>query len=234
MIVYDLCITKEVWMIILLFILFRYTDFIQGTSIEILSASCPGSCDNVTIEVCTGRGCDMNATSTCFSHKFEPIIGYKHVFKCSEKFINLIKGKVYFGKEIYTLCENPPEHGPNATCLKRPTATCKIENIEQAQNSNNNYSFEVKIGDRCTRTNYLPYILSGVGVVALALAAVIIFYNRNACVQCVKGIAQKRRRKTNRVNNDDLHQIARDDDIPAILRERTLIHPMRPIHHNIN
>ncbi|XP_076108237.1 uncharacterized protein LOC143076384 [Mytilus galloprovincialis] len=229
MVLYDLCITKEVWMIVFLFILFRYTDFIQGTSIEILSASCPGSCDNVTIEVCTGRSCDMHATSTCFSHKFEPIIGYKHVFKCSEKFIHLIKGKVYFGNENYTLCENAAKHRPNATCLKRPT--CKIENIEQAHNSNNNYSFEVKIGDECTRTNYLPYILTGVGVVALAFATVILFYNRNACTQCVKEIAQKRRRQGNRI--DDLDQKNREEDMPAILRERTLINPRGPIQTNI-
>ncbi|CAC5376279.1 unnamed protein product [Mytilus coruscus] len=169
--------------------LIRCTDFIQGTSIQILNATCPGSCNNVTIAICTG-GCD-NATSTCFSPKFEPNIGYKHVFKCSEKFINLIVAKVYFGKENYTLCE--VEKGRNDTCLKQPTATCKLDN-HLPQNSINNYSLEVKIGDECTEF----------------------------------------RRQNNRVNNDDLHQRDREEgDMPAILRERTLIHPLGPIQHNI-
>ncbi|CAG2209066.1 unnamed protein product [Mytilus edulis] len=213
--------------------LFRYTDFIEGTSIEILNATCPGtlSCNNVTIAICT-VGC-ADANRTCFSTKFQPEVGYKHVFKCSEKFINIIAAKVYFGKANYTVCENGKDRNSlPETCLKHPNATCWLDNHD-TKNSINNYLFEVKIGHECTefRTNYLPYILSGVGVVALTLAAVIIFYNRNACAQCVKGIAQKIRRQGNRI--DDLDQINRDDDMPAILRERTLIHPMGPIHHNL-
>ncbi|CAG2185191.1 unnamed protein product [Mytilus edulis] len=188
MLLYDLCISEKVW-IIFSFILFKCTNFIQGTSIEILSSTCPGSssCDNVTIEMCPGR-CS-NTTSPCFSPKFELKNGYKQVFKCSEKFINLVVAKVYFGKENYTLCEKPK--GLNNTCLKHPTVACSLNYNLLARNSNNNYSLEVKIGDECTKPSIVPYILTGVGVAALILTAVIIYYNRKACVQCVKGIAQK-------------------------------------------
>ncbi|CAC5376275.1 unnamed protein product [Mytilus coruscus] len=181
MILYDLYyIRTQVW-IIFLFILFRCTDFIQGTSIQILNATCPRSpsCNNVTIAICTG-GCD-NANSTCFSSKFEPNIGYKHVFKCSEKFINVIVAKVYFGKENYTLCEDEKgRKSQSDTCLKHPNAICRLDNHLQAHNVYNNYSFEVKIGDECTEfhLNIVPYILTGVGVAVLVLTAVIIFFNR--------------------------------------------------------